>query len=212
MRSRRQSSPRFAPSRGPSSRIHPNPIVASSGPGDDRGQPSPVHRDPEENPTLSRQETYCDPILWAKTVAIFAVPPSTYVQGGTSGTSTPFLFMMDALLSRDQYGTYYGKYVRDEASRLLPPIHREFTRHVRKLPLKGYILGKMDFAPMQFERLATAYNRVVRPTPAMAASSTSTWPRCSTTSGSRPWSAGTSPRAATSAMSARRPGTRWRRS
>jgi sulfite reductase (NADPH) flavoprotein alpha-component len=88
------------------------------------------------------ETTYCDPVLWAKTVAIFAVPPSTYVQGGTSGTSTPFLFMMDALLSRDQYGTYYGKYVRDEASRLLPRIHQDFTRHVRELPLKSHILSK----------------------------------------------------------------------
>ena len=102
-----------------------------------------MHRDLGENPTLRGEKTYCDPVLWAKTVAIFAVPPSTYVQGGTSGTSTPFLFMMDALLSRDQYGTYYGKYVRDQAMCLLPPIHQEFTRRIRKLPLKGYILGKM---------------------------------------------------------------------
>ena len=105
--------------------------------------------------------TYCDPVLWAKTVATFAVPPSTYVQGGTSGTCTPFLFMMDALLSRDRYGSYYGKYVREEASRLLPSIHREFTRRVRGVPLKGYILGKMGSASGSFDRLTTAYNRVV---------------------------------------------------
>ena len=107
------------------------------------------------------RKTYCDPVLWAKTVATFAVPPSTYVQGGTSGTSTPLLFMMDALLSRDRYGTYYGKYVRDESRVLLPRIHQEFTRLVRRLPLKSYILSKKDSAPMQFGRLATAYDRVV---------------------------------------------------
>src|SRR5206468_133484 len=37
----------------------------------------------------------------------------------------------------------------------------EFTRLVRRLPLKSYILSKKDSAPMQFGRLAEAYNRVV---------------------------------------------------
>jgi cytochrome b involved in lipid metabolism len=110
---------------------------------------------------LAGTATYCDPILWAKTVATFAVPPSTQVQGGTSGTATPFLFLIDALLSRDRYGTYYGRYVRDEASGLLPAIHQEFTRRARGLPLKGYILACRDRAPSRFERLAAAYNRVV---------------------------------------------------
>ena len=63
--------------------------------------------------------------------------------------------------ARDRYGTYYGKYVREEAMRLLPSIHQEFTDRVRSLPLKSYILGKKDREPSRFDRLAAAYNRVV---------------------------------------------------
>ena len=105
-------------------------------------------------------KTYCDPNLWAKTVAVGAFPSATNVQGGTSGSCGPFVFVVDALLSRNDYGTYDGKYICAEATRVLPVIHQEFTRHVRNLPLKAYILSKKRADPTQFERLATAYDRV----------------------------------------------------
>src|SRR5262249_40958160 len=63
--------------------------------------------------------------------------------------------------SRDRHGSYYGRYVRDEASRLLPVIHQEFVRRVRELPLKRYILDRAISDPPRFERLAAAYNRIV---------------------------------------------------
>jgi cytochrome b involved in lipid metabolism len=110
---------------------------------------------------LPSKKTYCDPVLWAKTVAIFAVPPTSYVQGGTSGTSTPFLFLMDALLSRDRYGSYYGKYARQEGYALLPRLHQRFTELVRGIPLKPFIVSKQAHEPSAFAQMAKAYNRVI---------------------------------------------------
>jgi sulfite reductase alpha subunit-like flavoprotein len=53
-------------------------------------------------------DTYVDPVVWAKTVAPFAVPiqPGT---AGPSGTSAPIFHMLDTFFGRHRYDTRFGQ-------------------------------------------------------------------------------------------------------
>lgn len=88
---------------------------------------------------VNKSKTYCDPITWSKTVGIFALPPSNYPQGGTSGTSTPMLHVLDALISRHKYESYYGDYVKNHGFRLLDIKTKGFVQRVANLRLKEWI-------------------------------------------------------------------------
>ncbi|MDX1959705.1 MAG: cytochrome b5 domain-containing protein [Leptospiraceae bacterium] len=106
--------------------------------------------------------TYCDPVLWAKTVAIFAVPPNSHQQGGTSGASTPFIHLLDALIGRQRYRSHYGQYVKFEGMHLLPNIANEYINSVRKIGLRFYLeanrnRNNMSEALIEFNNLIDAY-------------------------------------------------------
>lgn len=104
--------------------------------------------------------TYCDPILWAKTVAIFAVPAPHYQQGGTSGASTPFVHVLDAFLNRQSYKSFYGQYVKHEGKFLLPEVFKGLLEAIRAAPLNKFILGYSSI-PLR-RRMAKAYDEVVQ--------------------------------------------------
>lgn len=52
--------------------------------------------------------TYVDPVIWAKTVAPFAVPIVPGRQG-PSGTSSPIFHLLDSFFARPRYGSILGK-------------------------------------------------------------------------------------------------------
>lgn len=104
--------------------------------------------------------TYCDPVLWAKTVAIFAVPAPHYQQGGTSGASTPIVHVMDAFLNRQAYKSFYGQYVKYEGKFLLPQVFKGLLTAIRAAPLNKFILGCTSI-PLR-RRMANAYDEVVQ--------------------------------------------------
>jgi sulfite reductase (NADPH) flavoprotein alpha-component len=54
-----------------------------------------------------RGSTFVDPVIWAKTVAPFAVPISPDVQG-PSGTSSPIFHLFDVFLGRKSYDSILG--------------------------------------------------------------------------------------------------------
>jgi predicted heme/steroid binding protein len=82
---------------------------------------------------------FCDPVIWAKTVAILGVPPAFCPQGGTSGACAPIIYLMDALLSRRRFETYYGQYVRNDAAPMVPSSIHGFARCVADIGLMGYV-------------------------------------------------------------------------
>lgn len=82
---------------------------------------------------------FCDPLIWAKTVAILGVPPAFCPQGGTSGACAPIIYLMDALLSRRRFETYYGQYVRNDAAPMVPSSIHGFARCVADIDLMGYV-------------------------------------------------------------------------
>lgn len=84
-----------------------------------------------------RSATYVDPVVWAKTVAPFAVPLQEGVQG-PSGTSSPIFHLIDTFLERAQYDTILGR----EALfiRAWYPQHwRDFLTAVDKISLSVFV-------------------------------------------------------------------------
>ncbi len=84
-----------------------------------------------------RSATYVDPVVWAKTVAPFAVPLKEGVQG-PSGTSSPFFHLIDTFIERNKYETILGKealFIRE----WYPEHWRGFLNEVDKVSLGKYI-------------------------------------------------------------------------
>ncbi len=52
--------------------------------------------------------TFVDPVVWAKTVAPFAVPLTPGVLG-PSGTASPIINLLDAFFGRDQHTSQLGR-------------------------------------------------------------------------------------------------------
>jgi len=84
-----------------------------------------------------RSKTYVDPVIWAKTVAPFAVPLKEGVQG-PSGTSSPFFHLIDTFIERNKYDTILGKealFIRE----WYPEHWRNFINAVSKVSILDYI-------------------------------------------------------------------------
>ncbi len=109
---------------------------------------------------VTGSKTYCDPILWSKTIAIFAVPAPGYLQGGTSGAFAPVALLLDALLSRHKYDSEYGQYVLKGRDHLLPAHIIEFVQATNCLDLVDYIKSQAHL-PFAYDQMAEAYNGVV---------------------------------------------------
>lgn len=106
-------------------------------------------------------KTYCDPILWAKTIAIFSVAPTGAVQGGTSGAFAPLTLILDALLNRKNYESDYGRYIQKKRELLLPKPILDFVIATSNLKLADYITKQQTKNPEIHERLKNSYNQLI---------------------------------------------------
>jgi sulfite reductase alpha subunit-like flavoprotein/predicted heme/steroid binding protein len=95
---------------------------------------STVYQKIDPNP-YSR--THVDQVIWAKTVAPFAVPISSDVPS-PSGTAMAHFHMMDAFLPRTRYESQLGKQALDLAKHS-PPHWRNFVEAVRQISIPDYI-------------------------------------------------------------------------
>ncbi len=81
--------------------------------------------------------THVDPVVWAKTVAPFAVPFEKGVQG-PSGTSSPIFNVMDVFLGRSGFQTFLGKEIH--ALRSTYPIHwRQFLEALSQISVADFV-------------------------------------------------------------------------
>jgi len=90
----------------------------------------------------ANSKTYVDPIVWAKTVAPFAVPLKDGVQG-PSGTSSPFFHLMDVFLQRINYQSILG----EEALKIrqwYPVNLRHFLKSVEAVSVPDYVKHTQD--------------------------------------------------------------------
>lgn len=80
---------------------------------------------------------FVNPVVWAKTVAPFAVPIEKGVQG-PSGTSSPIFSLLDAFFERKRNETFLGREIRD-LRRGYPRFWREFIACAGEVSIKDYI-------------------------------------------------------------------------
>ena len=86
--------------------------------------------------------THVDPVVWAKTVAPFAVPMIEGVQG-PSGTSSPIFNTLDIFLGRKKFDTFLGKEIHALRG-TYPPLWREFLAALGEISVPDYIVHSGD--------------------------------------------------------------------
>ena len=85
----------------------------------------------------SYSENYVNPIVWAQTVAPFAVPFREDVLG-PSGTSSPVFNLLDTFLGRQKHETFLGREIK--ALRATYPIFwQKFIEAVSQISLDAYV-------------------------------------------------------------------------
>lgn len=82
-------------------------------------------------------ETYVDPVVWAKSVAPFAVPFQEGVQG-PSGTSSPIFNTLDIFLGRTGFQTFLGKEIHQLRS-TYPRTWRAFLASLSEVSVPKYV-------------------------------------------------------------------------
>jgi sulfite reductase alpha subunit-like flavoprotein len=86
--------------------------------------------------------TYVDPVVWATTVAPFAVPIGEGT-AGPSGTAAPIFHLLDTFFGRRGFESFLGR----EALQLrpwFPPRHQAFLEAVNETPVRDYIRRSDD--------------------------------------------------------------------
>ena len=81
--------------------------------------------------------SYVDPVVWARTVAPFAVPIAPGVLG-PSGTASPLFNLLDSLFQRPSNGSRFGQEIRHHRD-AYPPNWRLFLTAVDRIGLRTYI-------------------------------------------------------------------------
>jgi sulfite reductase (NADPH) flavoprotein alpha-component len=85
-----------------------------------------------------RGASFVDPVIWAKTVAPFAVPISPDVQG-PSGTSSPLFHLFDVFLGRKSYDSILGVHTL-EFRDWYPPHWSDFLAAVDQVSLRDFVM------------------------------------------------------------------------
>jgi cytochrome b involved in lipid metabolism len=86
--------------------------------------------------------THVDPVIWAKTVAPFAVPMVAGAQG-PSGTSSPIFSLLDTFLERRRHETTLGREIRD-LRQWYPLFWRDLLEAVRQVSVSAYVAARNE--------------------------------------------------------------------
>ncbi len=86
----------------------------------------------------SNSHTYCDPVGWSKTMAMWAVPAPGY-PAGPSGSASPLVHFFDALIGRNDYSSRQGAFAREMRGSQLPRKLEAFFDLVQRSNLRGYV-------------------------------------------------------------------------
>lgn len=89
---------------------------------------------------------YVDPVVWAKTVAPFAVPIEHGVQG-PSGTSSPIFNTLDIFFGRKRFETFLGKEIH-QLRGTYPRFWREYLAALHEVSVPAYV-GSRGSAHLQ---------------------------------------------------------------
>jgi sulfite reductase (NADPH) flavoprotein alpha-component len=81
--------------------------------------------------------THVNPVIWAKTVAPFAVPFQQGVQG-PSGTSSPIFNTLDLFFGRKDFASFLGREIK-QLRGLYPPAWQSFLRALTQVSVADHI-------------------------------------------------------------------------
>jgi sulfite reductase alpha subunit-like flavoprotein/pSer/pThr/pTyr-binding forkhead associated (FHA) protein len=87
-------------------------------------------------------DSYVDPVVWAKTVAPFAVPISKD-SAGPSGTSAPIFHVLDVFFSRQNYDTRFGNEML-HLRNWYPRHWQNFIESLSEISITDYVETKGD--------------------------------------------------------------------
>ena len=87
-------------------------------------------------------DTYVNHVVWAKTVAPFAVPFRNNVLG-PSGTSSPIFNVLDAFLERKKHNTFLGKEIKS-LRETYPVFWQNFIQAISQVSLREYVQKAND--------------------------------------------------------------------
>jgi sulfite reductase alpha subunit-like flavoprotein/cytochrome b involved in lipid metabolism/gamma-glutamylcyclotransferase (GGCT)/AIG2-like uncharacterized protein YtfP len=82
-------------------------------------------------------ESFVNPVIWAKTVAPFAVPMQEGLQG-PSGTSSPIFSLLDTFFGRRRFETFLGREIR-QLRQGYPLFWREFLGALGEISIPEYV-------------------------------------------------------------------------
>ena len=99
-----------------------------------------------------RSQTHVDPVLWAKSVAPFAVPFHPHVQG-PSGTSSPIFNCLDIFFGRKTYESFLGREIKNLRD-TYPPAWQNFLLKLSEVSIPKYVEEKQN------DTLSGAYREV----------------------------------------------------
>ena len=96
---------------------------------------------PKINPNEASR-TYVDAVVWAKTVAPFAVPLTSGVQG-PSGTSSPLFNLLDVFFGRVKHESFLGKEIKGLRA-TYPHFWQEFLEAVGSVSVSDWVKEQDD--------------------------------------------------------------------
>lgn len=105
-------------------------------------------------------KTFCDPVDWAKTLVTWTVPPPGYPTG-PSGSASPLVHLMDAVIGRTEYDSDQGRFSKMLRGSQLPRRLERFFDLIRKVDFRGYVLSLRDVDGTRFDDTREAFNELV---------------------------------------------------
>lgn len=105
-------------------------------------------------------KTFCDPVDWAKTLVTWTVPPPGY-PAGPSGSASPLVHLMDAVIGRTEYDSDQGRFSNMLRGSQLPRRLERFFDLIRAVDFRGYILSLRGASDTRFDETQEAFNELV---------------------------------------------------
>ncbi|SDZ57033.1 Indoleamine 2,3-dioxygenase [Saccharopolyspora shandongensis] len=105
-------------------------------------------------------KTFCDPVAWAKTLVTWTVPPPGY-PAGPSGSASPLVHLMDAVIGRTEYDSDQGRFGKMLRGSQLPRRLEQFFDLICAADFRGYVLSLRDAGGTRFDETQEAFNELV---------------------------------------------------
>lgn len=110
---------------------------------------------------FKKSKTYCDTILWAKTIAIYNVPPKGADSGPLSGSAVPFIHILDAFIGRKNFDSEYGQFSKTIRAKYLDEKTKGFIHAIEKCNIIAFIEGLKSENSQKYDLLKDKFNDLV---------------------------------------------------